>query len=60
MGTILAANVFYDNFGYMRFEPMSLTVDDLRDENKEIAWEFFENQKNFLGFDIGVSKSKKP
>ena len=51
MGTILAANVFYDNFGYMRFEPMSLTVDDLRDENKEVAWEFFENQKNFLGFE---------
>ena len=52
MGTILTANVFYDNFGYMRFEPMSLEIEDVNDENKEIIWDFFENDKNFLGLSI--------
>lgn len=52
MGTILTANVFYDNFGYMRFEPMSLEIEDINDEDKEIMWNFFDTDKNFLGLEL--------
>lgn len=49
VATILAANVYYNNFGYLYFEPMDTTVDDLSNDNKVIAWNFNNNQKTFLG-----------
>ena len=52
VGTILTANVYYDNFGYMRIVPMSTITEDKNDEDKEIAWNFYDGDKNLLSLEI--------
>lgn len=52
VGTILTANVYYDNFGYLRYEPMSSTINDAASKDKVLAWSFFSYDKNFLGITI--------
>lgn len=47
--TILCANVYYDVNGRLTLEPMSNTVDDLIDTDKEILWHFTVDEKTFLG-----------
>ena len=52
VATILGANVYYNNFGYLYYEPLDNTVEDISNSNKIIAWNYNENQKTFLGLSI--------
>ena len=52
IATILTANVFYNNFGYMTFEPLDNTMDDISNKNKTIAWNYHQGQKTFLEMNI--------
>ena len=52
IATILAANVYYNNFGYMCLEPLDNTMEDISNSNKTIAWNYYQDQKAFLEISI--------
>ena len=47
--TILCANIYYDVNGRLVLEPVSDTVDDITDTDKEILWDYTVDEKTFLG-----------
>lgn len=47
--TILCANIYYDANGRLVVEPMSDSVEDIADTNKEIIWDYTVDEKVFLG-----------
>lgn len=52
VATILSANVYYNNFGYLCYDPLDVTVEDISNANKVIAWNFYQGQKAFLGYSM--------
>lgn len=50
--TMLMGKVYYDRDGYMRFEPISTSVSDYSDENRDIGWHFTITEQEFLGLEI--------
>lgn len=50
--TMLMGKVFYDREGYMRFEPISTSVSDYSDENREIGWHFTVTEQEFMGLEL--------
>lgn len=47
--TMLRANVYYDNKGYLRFEPISSVMNDIAVDDKDIIWKYTVTEKEFLG-----------
>ena len=50
--TMLMGRVFYDREGYLRFEPVSTSIQDYSDKDREIAWHFTVTEQEFLGINI--------
>ena len=50
--TMLRANVFYDVNGYLRFTPLSTTLDNISDTDKEVIWNFTVTEQEFMGMDL--------
>lgn len=50
--TMLRANVFYDVNGYLRFTPLSTSLDNVSDLDKEVIWNFTVTEQEFMGLDL--------
>ena len=50
--TMLIGRVYYDREGYMRFEPMSTSLNDYSNTDREIAWHFTVTEQEFMGLEI--------
>lgn len=50
--TMLMGRVFYDREGYLRFEPVSTSIQDYSDSDREIAWHFTVTEQEFLGISV--------
>lgn len=49
---MLLGKVFYDREGYLRFEPISTSMSDFSDNNREIAWHFTVTEQELLGLEM--------
>lgn len=52
VSTALMGKQYYDRNGYLVYTPLSTSLNDFSDENRQIAWEFNVSEKFFLGADL--------
>lgn len=53
--TILGAEVYYNTDGRFVYSPLSQTINNINDTNKEILWDFNITEKQMMGIDLSYN-----